>query len=233
VFVCSAARRQPGLQLRRIKRPGRLASTNERNRRRLTDLANALLTTVVERGIDPGIPRGVSVSSGLVRRPVMDRAEPVQPPEERRSTECADRHNVLDGVFIDGCLTPTTDTNAFGPCRVYRRSERRSRPGTVLNTSAELCKQTFSLRRRAAYPLWSYQAAIDLDHFAAVAGHVQHQSAAAVAPPTDRPRPLMTSSTGQKTFSDPAATSLATDQMVAGNSMRTVNHSRRRPRSAA
>jgi hypothetical protein len=36
---------------------------------------------------------------------------------------------------------------------------------------------------------------------------MQHQSAAAVAPLTDRPRPLTTSSTGQKTFSDLAATS--------------------------
>ena len=29
--------------------------------------------------------------------------------------------------------------------------------------------------RRAEYPLWSYQVAIDLDHFSAVADHVQHQ----------------------------------------------------------
>jgi hypothetical protein len=56
-------------------------------------------------------------------------------------------------------------------------------------------------------PLWSYQVAIDLDHFSAVADHVQHQSAATAASLTDRPRPLTTSSTGQKTFSDPAATS--------------------------
>jgi hypothetical protein len=40
---------------------------------------------------------------------------------------------------------------------------------------------------------------------------VQHQSAAAVAPLTDRPRPLTTSSTGQKTFSDPAATSYGSE----------------------
>lgn len=38
-----------------------------------------------------------------------------------------------------------------------------------------------------AYPLWSYQVAIDLDHFSAGVDHVQHQSAAAVAPLTDRP----------------------------------------------
>jgi hypothetical protein len=53
------------------------------------------------------------------------------------------------------------------------------------------------------YHLWSYHVAID--HSAAVVDHVQHQSAAAVAPPTDRPRPLTTSSTRQKTFNDPAA----------------------------
>jgi hypothetical protein len=66
--------------------------------------------------------------------------------------------------------------------------------------------------RRTAYPLWSYQVAIDLDHFSAVVGHVQHQSAAAVAPLTDRPRPLTTSSTGQR----PSATLLppATDLKV-------------------
>ena len=57
-----------------------------------------------------------------------------------------------------------------------------------------------------AYPLWSYQVAIDLDRFSAVVDYVQHQSAAAVAPLTDRQRPLTTSPAGQKTFSDPGAT---------------------------
>ena len=77
-------------------------------------------------------------------------------------------------------------------------------------------KQALSLEPPgAAYPLWSYQVAIDLDHFSAVVDHVQHQSAAAVAPLTDRPRPLTTSSTGAKTFSDLAATSYGSeDQMV-------------------
>ncbi len=65
--------------------------------------------------------------------------------------------------------------------------------------------------RRAAYPLWNYQVAIDLDHLSAVVDRVQHQSAAVVAPLTDRPRPLTTSSTGQKTFSDPAVTSYGSE----------------------
>ena len=52
---------------------------------------------------------------------------------------------------------------------------------------------------------------MDLDHFSAVVDHVQHQSAAAVAPLTDRPRPLTTSSTGQKTLSDLAATSYGSE----------------------
>ena len=63
-----------------------------------------------------------------------------------------------------------------------------------------------------AYPLWSYQVAIDLDHFAAVVDDVQQQSAAAVAPLTDHPQPPTTSPAAQR----PSATALpqATDQKV-------------------
>src|SRR5215471_19173568 len=66
------------------------------------------------------------------------------------------------------------------------------------------------------YSLWSIQVAVDLVHFAAVADHVQHESAAAVAPVTDRPQPPTTSSAAQR----PLATlpPLATDQKVGGSS---------------
>ena len=56
---------------------------------------------------------------------------------------------------------------------------------------------------------------MDLDHVAAAVDHVQHQSAAAVAPLTDRQRPLTTSSTGKKTFSDPAAISYGSEDHTA------------------
>jgi hypothetical protein len=61
------------------------------------------------------------------------------------------------------------------------------------------------------YPLWSYQVAIDLDHFAALVDQVQHQSAAAVAPLTDRYQPLPPSTKSEKTFSDFAATVYGSD----------------------
>jgi hypothetical protein len=72
-------------------------------------------------------------------------------------------------------------------------------------------------RGRTEFTLLSCQVAIDLDHFSAVVDHVQHQSAAGVAPLTDRPRPLTTSSTGQR----PSATLLpqATDQKAGGSSL--------------
>src|SRR5215467_11558467 len=62
------------------------------------------------------------------------------------------------------------------------------------------------------YSLYSRQVAIDLDHFSGVVDHVQHQSAAAVAPTTDRQPPPATSPAVQR----PSATLLpqATDQMI-------------------
>jgi len=56
--------------------------------------------------------------------------------------------------------------------------------------------------------------AIELDHVAAVVDHVQHQSAAARPPIADRTRPLEPSSTPQKTFSDPAATSYGSNSSI-------------------
>jgi hypothetical protein len=72
----------------------------------------------------------------------------------------------------------------------------------ALNSLRGFCKQAFSWSRQAAYPLWSYQVTIDLDHFVIVVDHVQHQSAAAIAP-RYRPSATVIAHTGSgMTFSD-------------------------------
>ena len=65
---------------------------------------------------------------------------------------------------------------------MYRQQNNRRLPTQILQQPGG--------RDRAEFTLLSYQVAINLDHVAAVVGHVQHKSAATRPPPADRTRPL-------------------------------------------
>ena len=122
-------------------------------------------------------------------------------------------------VRLSAIADPLTWAQVTGTWSVDRHLVAMSSRGLLRLEHELVLRSTFlaqrydTLRLRERFTLLSCQVASDLGHFASVIDHVQHQSAAAVAPLTNRQRPSATSPAAQR----PSATllPLATDQRAA------------------